>query len=111
MNKLLNVESVLFYIVIVCYFAATLLYFLFIALKKDSVTKAAILVQTVGFALHTAALICRGLGGSSGNGSVGLRIIQIIGIADTTAGVVTGNHVTAIIQNLQFTKECTVVHV
>ena len=62
MTDLLQVENVLFYIVIVCYFAATLLYFLFIALKKDAVSKAAILVQTVGFALHTAALVCRGLG-------------------------------------------------
>jgi cytochrome c-type biogenesis protein CcsB len=62
MTDLLKVENVLFYIVIVCYFAATLLYFLFIALKKDGVAKAAALVQTVGFALHTAALVCRGLG-------------------------------------------------
>ena len=62
MANLLNVENVLFYIVIVCYFAATLLYFLFIALKKDGVAKLAALVQTVGFALHTAALVCRGLG-------------------------------------------------
>ena len=62
MTDLLQVENVLFYIVIVCYFAATLLYFLFIALKKDGVAKAAALVQTVGFALHTAALVCRGLG-------------------------------------------------
>jgi cytochrome c-type biogenesis protein CcsB len=62
MTNLLNVENVLFYIVIVCYFAATILYFLFIGLKKDGVAKTALLVQTVGFALHTAALVCRGLG-------------------------------------------------
>ena len=62
MTDLLKVENVLFYIVIVCYFAATLLYFLFIALKKDGVAKLATLAQTVGFALHTAALVCRGLG-------------------------------------------------
>ena len=62
MTNLLNVESVLFYLVIGCYFAATILYFLFIVLKKDGVGKAAALVQALGLLVHTAALVCRGLG-------------------------------------------------
>lgn len=62
MTGLLQAENVLFYIVICLYFLAMIGYFLFIALKKDAVSKAAILVQAVGFVLHTAALVCRGLG-------------------------------------------------
>ncbi len=62
MTALLNVENVLFYIVICLYFLATLCYFLFIGLKKDALGKAALLIQTLGLALHTAALVCRGLG-------------------------------------------------
>ena len=62
MINLLNVESVLFYVVICLYFLAMIGYFLFIAIKKDGVAKAAAIVQTVGLVLHTAALICRGIG-------------------------------------------------
>ena len=62
MVNLLNVESVLFYVVICLYFLAMIGYFLFIAIKKDGVAKAAAIVQTVGLVLHTAALICRGIG-------------------------------------------------
>ena len=53
MTDLLQVENVLFYIVIVCYFAATLLYFLFIALKKDGVPLYALARQ--GKAVETQA--------------------------------------------------------
>ena len=62
MNNLLNIESVLFYVVIVLYFVSMLFYFLFVALKKDGVAKAAAMIQAVGLALHTAALVCRGIG-------------------------------------------------
>ena len=62
MVKLLNVESVLFYIVICLYFLAMIFYFLFIALKKDGVAKLAAGIQTAGLILHTAALVCRGIG-------------------------------------------------
>ena len=62
MTNLLNVESVLFYLVIGCYFSAPLLYFFFLVLKKDGVGKAAALVQALGLLVHTAALVCRGLG-------------------------------------------------
>ena len=62
MINTLNVENVLFTIVMLLYFAAMLLYFVFIALKKEGVAKAAIVLQTLGLVLHTAALICRGIG-------------------------------------------------
>ena len=62
MTNLLNVENVLFYIVICLYFLAMIGYFLFIALKKEGLAKLASIVQAVGLLLHTAALICRGLG-------------------------------------------------
>lgn len=62
MTNLLNVENVLFYIVICLYFLAMIGYFLFIALKKEGLAKLAAIVQAAGLLLHTAALICRGLG-------------------------------------------------
>ena len=62
MDHLLNLETALFYAVIVVYFLATGLYFLFVALKKDALGRAAALVQAVGLVLHTAALVCRGIG-------------------------------------------------
>ena len=62
MNTLLNVENILFYAVICLYFLAMIGYFLFIGLKKERLAKAAAIVQTVGLLLHTAALICRGIG-------------------------------------------------
>ena len=62
MSNLLSIENTLFYVVICLYFAAVVLYFLFIALKKDSVAKIAAIIQAAGLALHTAALVCRGLG-------------------------------------------------
>lgn len=62
MTSLIKIESVLFYIILCVYFAATLVYFLYIGLKKESLLKTASLIQAAGFALHTAALICRGVG-------------------------------------------------
>jgi cytochrome c-type biogenesis protein CcsB len=62
MTHLLNVENVLFYIVICLYFLAMIGYFLFIALKKEGLAKLASIIQAVGLLLHTAALICRGIG-------------------------------------------------
>ncbi|MBR1758795.1 MAG: c-type cytochrome biogenesis protein CcsB [Lachnospiraceae bacterium] len=58
----MQVENILFNIVLFIYFASTILYFAFIAGKKEGVAKTAITVQIVGFVLHTAALICRGIG-------------------------------------------------
>lgn len=59
---MLQIENILFTIVMLCYFASMILYFAFIAVKKDGVARAAIGLQIAGFALHTAALVCRGVG-------------------------------------------------
>ena len=59
---MLQVENTLFTIVMLAYFAAMIVYFAFIAVKKDGVARIAVALQLAGFALHTAALICRGIG-------------------------------------------------
>jgi len=59
---MLQFENMLFTIVILLYFAAMLLYFVYIAVKKDSLAKAAVVLQAAGLVLHTAALVCRGIG-------------------------------------------------
>ena len=59
---MLQAENTLFTAVMLCYFAAMILYFAFIAVKKDAMAKVAVLLQLAGLALHTAALICRGVG-------------------------------------------------
>ena len=59
---MLQIENTLFTIVMLIYFAAMVLYFTFIAVKKDALAKTAVILQSVGFILHTTALICRGIG-------------------------------------------------
>ena len=59
---MLQVENTLFTLVMLLYFASMLLYFAFIAVKKDGVARVAVGLQIAGLALHTAALICRGIG-------------------------------------------------
>ena len=59
---MLQVENTLFTIVMLIYFAAMILYFTFIAVKKDGIAKVAVILQLAGLALHTIALICRGIG-------------------------------------------------
>ena len=59
---MLQIENTLFTVVMLAYFAAMILYFAFIAVKKDTVARVAVGLQIVGFALHTAALVCRGIG-------------------------------------------------
>ncbi len=59
---MLAVENTLFTIVMLLYFAAMILYFIFIAVKKDPIAKVAIGLQLFGLVLHTAALVCRGIG-------------------------------------------------
>ena len=54
---MLQVENTLFTVVMLAYFAAMLLYFTFIAVKRDGLAKVAVGLQLFGFALHTAALI------------------------------------------------------
>ena len=59
---MLNVENTLFTIVMLLNFASMLGYFAFIALKKDAVAQVAMILQGAALALHTAALVCRGIG-------------------------------------------------
>ena len=59
---MLQAESILFRIVLIGYFAATVLYFAFIAAKKDGLAKAAMGLQAGILVLHTAALALRGIG-------------------------------------------------
>ena len=59
---MLQVENTLFTVVMLIYFAAMVLYFAFIAIKKDAVARVAVILQGAGLALHTIALICRGIG-------------------------------------------------
>ena len=61
-NNMLNIENTLFTIVMLIYFAAMVIYFIYIAVRKEKVVKAAIALQCAGFVLHTAALVCRGIG-------------------------------------------------
>ena len=59
---MLQIENTLFTIVMLAYFAAMILYFAFIVVKKDAVARVAVGLQIAGFVLHTAALVCRGIG-------------------------------------------------
>ena len=57
----LPLENVLFYGVLGLYFLAMVLYFLFVAVKKEAVGKAAVGAQALGLAVHTAAIVLRGV--------------------------------------------------
>ena len=57
----LPLENILFYGVLGLYFGAMILYFLFVAAKKEGLGKAAVGVQTAGLFLHTAAIVLRGV--------------------------------------------------
>ena len=59
---MLRVENALFTVVMLAYFISMILYFAFIALKKNGISKVAVGLQIAGFVLHTAALVCRGIG-------------------------------------------------
>ena len=61
-TQMLQIENTLFTIVMLIYFACMILYFTYIAVKKEPVAKTAIVLQGIGLILHTAALICRGIG-------------------------------------------------
>ena len=49
---MLQVENTLFTIVMLLYFVAMIFYFLFIAFKKDSLAKLALILQCIGFVLR-----------------------------------------------------------
>ena len=59
---MLQVENTLFTIVMISYFSSMIAYFIYIAAKKEIIAKVALGIQIFGFVLHTAAIICRGIG-------------------------------------------------
>ena len=59
---MLQIENTLFTATMLLYFAAMIVYFSFIAVKKEALSKVALGLQAAGLLLHTAALVCRGLG-------------------------------------------------
>ncbi len=59
---MLKLENALFTATVLIYVASMILYFLFIAVKRDRIAKIAIIVQIAGLVLHTVALVCRGIG-------------------------------------------------
>ena len=58
---MLQAENTLFTLAMLAYFAAMILYFAFIAARREGAARAAVMIQCAGFALHTAALVCRGV--------------------------------------------------
>ncbi len=59
---MLQAENTLFTAVMLIYFAAMVLYFAFIAARKDAVARFAVILQSAGLLLHTVALVVRGIG-------------------------------------------------
>lgn len=59
---MLQMENTLFTIVMLIYFAAMVVYFCFIAARRDGLARVAVILQAAGLLLHTAALVCRGVG-------------------------------------------------
>ena len=56
-----DLENVLFTVVMIGYFVSMLLYFLFVAVRKDALANVAMGIQAAMLALHTAALVVRGI--------------------------------------------------
>ena len=61
-ERMLDAENTLFTAVMLIYFASMILYFAYIAVKKEGLAKTAGILQISGLVLHTAALVCRGIG-------------------------------------------------
>ena len=59
---MLYAENILFTAVMLIYFAALMLFFVFVAVKKDIIAVIGKYLLLTGLLLHTAALICRGIG-------------------------------------------------
>lgn len=59
---MLQAENTLFTIVMIGYFVSMIIYFIFVAAKKDGLSKAAMIIQAAALVLHTAALVVRGIG-------------------------------------------------
>ena len=56
-----NAENILFTVTMIGYFGAMALYFLFVTIRKDKLSMAAGILQAGSLALHTAALVLRGI--------------------------------------------------
>lgn len=61
-EQFLTIENGLFTAVMVLYLAAMVLYFIFFVMKNTKAAKVAGAIMAVGFLLHTAALVMRGIG-------------------------------------------------
>lgn len=61
-DRFLQIENVLFTATMVCYLVSMVLYFCFFALKKEKLSDLGKYALLVGFVLHTAALVVRGIG-------------------------------------------------
>ena len=57
-----NAENILFTVSMLGYFAAMILYFLFVTVRKEQLAKTAGILQIASLILHTAALVLRGIG-------------------------------------------------
>ena len=60
-RTMVNIENVLFTTTLLLYFAAMILYFVFIAVKRDTVSKVAMIIHAAGLIIHTAAIVLRGI--------------------------------------------------
>lgn len=58
---MMRAESILFLITLALYFLVTVLYFLYVAIKKPVLSKLAFRVQLAAIAVHTAAIVLRGI--------------------------------------------------
>ncbi len=61
-ESFLQIENVLFTVTMLLYFAAMIIYFVFVAAQKEKLARIAVILQGAGFVLHTIALITRGIG-------------------------------------------------
>lgn len=61
-ERLLAIENVLFTLTVIFYLAAMVFYFVFFIAKKVKFGKYGSCVMLAAFALHTIALVCRGIG-------------------------------------------------
>ena len=61
-EPVLKIENTLFTAVMLLYLAAMVLYFIFLVIKHVKAGKIAGYVMVIGFVLHTAALVTRGIG-------------------------------------------------
>ncbi|MCR4676384.1 MAG: c-type cytochrome biogenesis protein CcsB [Sphaerochaetaceae bacterium] len=59
---MLRIENTLFTIVLITYFLSMAFYFLYVVGKKKIYSRLGLGLQILGLVLHTAAIICRGIG-------------------------------------------------